>query len=312
MAYKAGQIYMLNKLMFNTDIRNEEFKKSLLVGKPGVFGSVRSKRPFSIIDISEQRKICKDIEKNKELDLIKFASEVKLSKRKSLNKRTVKPSNNILSLLNLKLGKNTISFTCTSRLYGTTILNSEIYLWDYNDKIIISDVDGTITKSDVLGHVLPMFGKDWTHSGVCSLFNSIDKNNYKILYLTARPLCQSEKTKNYLRSIKQDELILPNGPLLLNPDGLISAFKREVIDRTPQKFKIACLLEIGQLFPINPFFAGFGNRKTDAVSYRSVGIELTNIFIINEKGEVIQLNNSMLKTYSLLSEIADEVFPKLK
>jgi phosphatidate phosphatase LPIN len=100
---------------------------------------------------------------------------------------------------------------------------------------------------------------------------------------------------------------------LTSPDGLVSSFKREVIDKTPQTFKIACLTEIVNLFPRNslPFYSGFGNRTTDAVSYRSVGIELSKIFIINEKGEVTQLNNSYKKTYTLLNEIVDELFPPL-
>lgn len=58
------------------------------------------------------------------------------------------------------------------------------------------------------------------------------------------------------------------------------------------------------LFPedYKPFYAGFGNRETvllvlikDAVSYRSVGIDLGKIFIINERGEITQLNNAYKK-----------------
>ena len=39
-------------------------------------------------------------------------------------------------------------------------------------------------------------------------------------------------------------------------------------------FKIAALKNIRNLFPDewNPFYAGFGNRDTDAISYRAVGI----------------------------------------
>lgn len=40
-----------------------------------------------------------------------------------------------------------------------------------------------------------------------------------------------------------------------------------------------------------------------------MGIELSRIFIINEKGEVTQLNNSYKKTYNLLNEIVNELFP---
>lgn len=42
------------------------------------------------------------------------------------------------------------------------------------------------------------------------------------------------------------------------------------------------------IFPsdMKPFYAGFGNRDTDAISYRAVDVNLGKIFIINPKGEV--------------------------
>jgi hypothetical protein len=45
---------------------------------------------------------------------------------------------------------------------------------------------------------------------------------------------------------------------------------REIWVRRPHEFKIACLQDIRALFPPewNPFYAGFGNRDTDEVSYR--------------------------------------------
>ncbi len=43
--------------------------------------------------------------------------------------------------------------------------------------------------------------------------------------------------------------------------------------------------EIKALFPsdCNPFYAGFGNRDTDEISYLKVGIPKGKIFIINPK-----------------------------
>lgn len=35
---------------------------------------------------------------------------------------------------------------------------------------------------------------------------------------------------------------------------------REVIEKKPEEFKIGCLEDIMQLFPVNPFYAGFGNK----------------------------------------------------
>lgn len=68
--------------------------------------------------------------------------------------------------------------------------SSKIFLWDWDTKVVISDVDGTITKSDALGHLFTMVGKDWTHSGVANLYSNIQKNGYKMLYLTSRAIGQ--------------------------------------------------------------------------------------------------------------------------
>lgn len=48
---------------------------------------------------------------------------------------------------------------------------------------------------------------------------------------------------------------------------------------------MAVLQDIKALFPpdYNPFYAGFGNRDTDELSYRKIGIPKGKIFIINPK-----------------------------
>lgn len=81
-------------------------------------------------------------------------------------------------------------------------------------------------RSDVLGHILPIVGKDWAQSGVAQLFNKIKDNGYKLLYLSARAIGQARITREYLRSIRQGDLSMPDGPLLLNPTSLITAFHR--------------------------------------------------------------------------------------
>ena len=107
------------------------------------------------------------------------------------------------------------------------------------------------------------------------------------MYLSARAIGQASITKDYLQSLKQGDVCLPEGPLFLNPDSLIHAFKREVIDRNPEEFKIRCLKDIQSLFEgKNTFFAGYGNRANDAYAYRAVGIPVSRIFTINPAGEL--------------------------
>lgn len=74
-------------------------------------------------------------------------------------------------------------------------------MWNYDTKIIISDVDGTITKSDLLGHLLPRMGRDWSHPGIAKLFNFIKNNGYEFLYLTARPVGFADATREYIKGI---------------------------------------------------------------------------------------------------------------
>ncbi len=113
------------------------------------------------------------------------------------------------------------------------MVTSRLYLYDAAAKLVISDVDGTITKSDVLGHILPRVGKDWSHLGVTTLYSRIAANGYHMLYLTARGIGMAGTTRDYLKSVQQeasgDESRLPDGPVLLSPSGLIESLTREVI-----------------------------------------------------------------------------------
>lgn len=73
--------------------------------------------------------------------------------------KALRPTSDQLKTLNLKSGVNTIKFSVS-----TSFVTARVFLWSWDDKIVISDIDGTITKSDVLGHVFAVIGKDWTHS----------------------------------------------------------------------------------------------------------------------------------------------------
>ena len=221
------------------------------------------------------------------------------------------PSSNQIKQLNLKPERNEICFVCRTSSSGIQTLKSSIYLWTYNSKIVISDVDGTITRSDVLGQVLPILGRDWTHEGVTELFTKIINQGYKIIYLTSRAIGQSTMTKNYLDSLIQEKKTLPAGPLIMSPDGLFTSLKREVIERKPHLLKIPVLSELKNLFPQNvaPFYAGFGNRETDGVAYRYVNIPLNNIFIIDTSSKVLRLGETKKGSYKLIADKIDETFP---
>ncbi|WWC92427.1 uncharacterized protein L201_007384 [Kwoniella dendrophila CBS 6074] len=203
--------------------------------------------------------------------------------------KTLRLSSDQLKALQLKPGPNTISFSVTSSYSGLAICTSRIFLWEETDQVVISDIDGTITKSDALGHVFAAIGRDWTHLGIAKLYTDIGNNGYKMLYLTSRAIGQADATRQYLKTIIQGDYRLPEGPVIMSPDRLMASLHREVIMRKPELFKMACLRDIQRLFgeqAKEAFFAGFGNRITDAMSYRSVGIPAAKIYTIDSTGVV--------------------------
>ncbi|CAH9078332.1 unnamed protein product [Cuscuta epithymum] len=226
--------------------------------------------------------------------------------------RTNVPTSEQIASLNLKEGQNMVVFIFSTRVLGVQKVEAHIYLWKWNARIVISDVDGTITKSDVLGQFMPLVGKDWTHSGIARLFSAIKENGYQLLFLSARAIVQAYLTKSFLHNLRQDGKTLPTGPVVISPDGLLPSLYREVIRRAPHEFKIACLEDIKALFPpdYNPFYAGFGNRDTDELSYRKIGIPKGKIFIINPKGEVaISHHRIDVKSYTSLHTLVNDMFP---
>lgn len=85
--------------------------------------------------------------------------------------------------------------------------------------------------------------------------------------------------------------------------------------RKPEVFKMACLRDIAHLFQArNPFYAGFGNRITDALSYRSVDVPSSRIFTIDSYGEVkLELLElaGYKSSYIAINDLVDQMFPPI-
>jgi hypothetical protein len=86
--------------------------------------------------------------------------------------------------LNLQPGSNEIVFSVTTALQGTTKITSNIFLWNYDDKVIVSDIDGTITKSDV---------------GVLNELSNIDENTFQDLFNFEKIYLHNNKFTNKLK-----------------------------------------------------------------------------------------------------------------
>lgn len=144
----------------------------------------------------------------------------------------------------LVAGKNPIRYLLLDNNYDDDnteniigIAYANIYLWSYNDSVIVSDIDGTITKSNAKGVIDNFLTKKHNHtcchdnvSGFYSQLllekqqqqqqeeekkandNNSDNSNNKyetepkrhVLYVTSRPLRLASNTRAFMNNMKQE------------------------------------------------------------------------------------------------------------
>lgn len=199
----------------------------------------------------------------------------------SLDGRRV-PSHKDLAAMGLKKGPNSLAFATATT---NQMVSAKIFLWDLNEKIIVTDIDGTITRSDKRGHFYSRMGLSWHHNSVVTCFNAIFKLGYKILYLTARSVTMDSVTRKYL-----DDLSLPAGPIFFSSKGFMDALTSEVITKDAKIGKFEHLSNVMRLFPPSndvPIVAGFGNNENDEWAYKEAGVPPDHIFIVNKKSEIL-------------------------
>lgn len=131
-----------------------------------------------------------------------------------------------------------------------------MYLYNLQDKIIISDMDGTMTKTDLMGIVSNYRDQPYIHDGYETFMNGLAKNGYKIVWLTMRSMAMYSFSKKYI-----DKYIKCEGALIPEPEEFFPSLKKELMKKT-SNIKTNMMKKIRELFPedINPFAGGLGNR----------------------------------------------------
>jgi len=223
-----------------------------------------------------------------------------------------------LQELNLKPGHNEGKYVVSDL---KIIINFSVFLYDVTDKFILTDVDGTITESDIKGQVLPHLGISAQHKQVVKLFDRIEKNGYKVVYLTARSMAQDEDTRSYLFTMLQDVdgSSLPLGPVLMSPTTFMSGLISEVVTGTPDVQKTKTVNDIWSLFQIDPsntkigdtIVAGYGNKETDTRAYTNAGIPLNTIYIVNPEGQLKNEGTGNMSSYTEQAEHVNSLYPEL-
>jgi len=116
-------------------------------------------------------------------------------------------------------------------------------------------------------------------------------------------------SKEYIRKYVQIE-----GPLLMEPEDLMLAVKKETLTRTSDLVKATAMKGLKELFPtdVNPFAGGFGNRENDSIAYHFAGMQLQDIYQVDILGRVHQMSNGKkLYTYGTIHQNIEDHFPRL-
>ena len=97
--------------------------------------------------------------------------------------------------------------------------NFNLFSWDLRTPVVVCDIDGTLTKSDVRGYMETVYLNRYTyvHQGAVKLIKSLEFDlNSNFMYLTTRPIEHQHETKSFLEGLEQDGFSLPRGPLFTN------------------------------------------------------------------------------------------------
>ena len=164
-----------------------------------------------------------------------------------------------------------------------------IYLLNQKDRLVITDVDGTITTSNTIGYICGSFGYDVHHDGAVELFEKFNTLGYIMIYLSARPLGENyEKTRDYLfGTLRPNDkgFYLPISPLILSNVVLLQGVL-EAGD--PSERKAATVRSIINMFDSkeNVVFAAYGNQDSDAKAYVNSGINKKRIFMVDKTSKM--------------------------
>jgi phosphatidate phosphatase PAH1 len=173
-----------------------------------------------------------------------------------------------LESMGLRPGKNSIRYEMIHSLNNDRrySVKADIHLWNSWDKIVVVDIDGTVTKTDVAGFGAEKLGYEYIHQGVCEAVSHISKLGYRILFLTSRAITLAQSTREFLRSIgfANGGTGMPEFALITTTERFLQSLVVGV--RSADKFKTVALTEILRIFqPEHP-----ASRRPDGDSYEEV------------------------------------------
>ena len=211
----------------------------------------------------------------------------------------------------VRLEKGRNEMTYVHRLSGRAI-SCGMYLYESNERLVVMDIDGTVTISDVRGYFESVYlgVYSYTHAGVAAFLNILGNRKpagkgLQIMYLTSRPIAHIVQTRALLHGVEELEKVeestkgkdatinsikLPPGPLFCNTESTASAAYRELIAKNTVEFKAGVLgrirdtfkqAQLEEIFYENPFALAFGNKEADMKAYHLAGLPLHRMIFVD-------------------------------
>ena len=234
------------------------------------------------------------------------------------------------------MGKNRLSIQLPNQ---SEEAEAWIHLIDSRSPLVVFDIDGTVTSSDLAGHLGAAFDVPLLHPGVCEFACILNARGYHLLFLTARGLVGPagiERTRRFLFEVARDAETgfgMPFGAVMTTSHTSTgAALYDEVIVHASGAFKEETLRVIRSLFDTSTqeiprvtesggLIAGFGNKKTDAEAYVAASIPPNHVFIVNTASRITRwgsegeapskMEATTWKSYLGLLACIDEEFPRI-
>ena len=188
----------------------------------------------------------------------------------------------------LRPGRNPARYFLLDEDKVVGVAYTNVFLWSGEDRVVISDIDGTITKSNAGGIYDTILTESYKHchEAVCQFFSLVaSKERTKVLYVTSRPISLSVRTRKFIDNLRQQNHSLPEGPVLGFLGNIPQLLIMELVAYRTHHFKAEILWKhVVEPFRraglVHPFHAAFGNTFLDVQAYGMVAVPLARTYII--------------------------------
>jgi len=188
-----------------------------------------------------------------------------------------------------------------------------MFYYDQTSRFVLTDIDGTITESDIKGHVFPVFGFSAHHEHVVEMFDKVGNNGYNVVYLTARSIASDIDTREYLFEDLQDQnhFSLPKGPVFMSPKTFAEALVDALSNPTP--VKTSTIKSLLDLFDIkeNVVVGAYGNKNSDTQAYMNSGVSTNIIYLVNSDGVLRRVGDGKRTSYFEHASNVNQKYPKI-